>query len=61
MNKFCFIGKNLDKEKITKDLRKCVFEGKVPEPGPVPTTKLTYKVGDRIWCKCAKWEKGTVI
>ena len=24
INKFCFIGKNLDKKKITEDLRKCI-------------------------------------
>lgn len=46
---------------MTKDLRECIFDGKVPEPGPVPKTKLTYKVGDKIICKCAQWEKGTVV
>jgi G3E family GTPase len=38
INKLCFIGKNLNKEQMIADLQKCVFNGKAPEPGPVPKT-----------------------
>lgn len=60
INKFCFIGKNLSKEEMIADLEKCIFDGKAPEPGPVPTDVLTYKVGDRVQCNCGSWEQGTV-
>merc|ERR1712138_341582 len=50
MNKFCFIGKNLDKEKMINELKECIFDGKIPEPGPIPTDKLNFKVGDRVEC-----------
>ena len=50
INKLCFIGKNLDKEQMIADLQKCIFDGKAPEPGPVPKTILTYKVGDLVKC-----------
>lgn len=61
INKFCFIGKNLNKDKILKELQECIFDGKLCEPGPVPTTKLQYKLGARVLCKLDKWEKGTII
>jgi len=61
INKFCFIGKNLKKDEMIAELEKCVFDGKPPEPGPVPTTKLTYKVGDRVQCNCGSWEVGKVV
>jgi len=48
LNKFCFIGKNLDKDKMIAELRECIFDGKVPAPGPEPTTKLTYAVNDKV-------------
>lgn len=60
INKFCFIGKNLDKDQMISDLKECIFDGKAPEPGPVPTRKLKYKVGDRVKCKMEQWEEGTV-
>lgn len=60
INKLCFIGKNLDKDKIISDLKECIFEGKIPEPGDKPTFKLRFKVGDRIECKLNQWEKGTI-
>lgn len=60
LNKFCFIGKNLNKEEIIADLEKCLYDGKPPEAGPVPTDVLTYKVGDRVKCNCGSWEVGTV-
>ena len=60
MNKFCFIGKNLDKEQMIKDLKECIFDGKVPDPGPVPTEKLTFEVGDVVKCKHDGWINGIV-
>lgn len=60
INKFCFIGKNLDKEQMIKDLKKCIFNGKIPDPGPIPTIKLKYKVGDKVKCKLEKWMNGIV-
>merc|ERR1711934_646024 len=60
INKFCFIGKNLNKDEMIADLEKCMFDGKPPEPGPVPTDSLTYNVGDRVKCNCGEWEAGTV-
>lgn len=60
INKFCFIGKNLDKEKMISELKDCIFDGKIPEPGPIPNDKLKYKVGDRVECNVDNWEKGVV-
>ena len=40
INKFCFIGKNLDKDKMISELKECIFEGKLPDPGPIPTENL---------------------
>ena len=57
INKFCFIGKNLDKDQMIKELKECIFEGKVPEPGPLPNYNLRFRKGDVIqykyddeWC-----------
>lgn len=61
INKFCFIGKNLNKEEMIKDLRECIFDGKIPEPGPIPTKKLKYKVGDYVKCKLNTWVEGVII
>merc|ERR1711998_38236 len=60
INKFCFIGKNLNKDEMIEELKSCVFDGKAPEPGPVPTDELTYAVGDRVQCNCGEWMTGTV-
>ena len=60
INKFCFIGKNLDKEQMIADLKQCIYDGKIPEPGAIPNIELTYKVGDRVECKHDKWEKGVI-
>ena len=60
LNKFCFIGKNLDKEKMIKELRACIHDGKTPDPGPIPNVNLTYKVGDRVLCRCENWELGVI-
>lgn len=60
INKFCFIGKNLDKQQMISDLKDCIFDGKLPEPGPIPTDKLRFKIGDRVECRRTKWEKGVI-
>lgn len=60
INKLCFIEKNLDKEQMIADLKKCIFDGKIPEPGPIPILKLTYNVGERVECKPDTWEKGVI-
>ena len=61
INKFCFIGKNLDKEQMINDLKLCIFNCKIPEPGPVPTEKLKYEVGDVVKCKYEDdWVNGVI-
>lgn len=60
INKFCFIGKNLNKEKMIEDLNKCIFNGKIPDPGPKPTLKLKYDIGDSVMCKRDDWVRGVV-
>jgi G3E family GTPase len=60
INKFCFIGKNLNKDEMIAELEACITDGKPPEPGPVPTDELTYKVGDKVKCNCGEWMNGTV-
>jgi G3E family GTPase len=59
-NKFCFIGKNLDKDTMIAELQTCISDGKPPEPGPVPTDTLTYKIGDKVKCNCGEWMTGEV-
>lgn len=60
MNKLCFIGKNLNREEITKGLEACIFNGKYPEPGNPPAIKLRFAVGDRVKVNVGAWEPGTV-
>ena len=61
INKFCFIGKNLDKEQMINDLRRCIFNEKVPDPGPVPTVELNHEVGDVVKCKYEdEWVNGVI-
>ena len=44
------------------ELKKCLFDGKIPDPGPVPTKKLTYNLGDglviKLWYREELWETG---
>lgn len=35
--------------------------GEDPEPGPVPTDSLTYKIGDKVLCNIGKWAEGEVV
>ena len=51
INKFCLISKNLDKDKMITDLKASLFDGKIPDSGPFPTRKITYKLGDGVKCK----------
>merc|ERR1711871_1368757 len=61
INKFCFIGKNLSKDEMIADLRKCMVKCEIPEAGPVPTDQLTYKVGDQVLVKVDNdWVPGSV-
>ena len=60
INKFCFIGKNLDKKQMIKELKECLFDGKIPEPGPVPTRDLTYKLGDYVQVNVGQWVNGII-
>ena len=45
INKFCFIGKNLNKDKMVEELKQCIFDGKIPDPGPILTKNLSLKLG----------------
>merc|ERR1719379_1850943 len=58
LNKFCFIGKNLDKDAMIAELKLCISDGKAPDPGPVPTFPLTYKLDDRVKCNVGEWMPG---
>lgn len=61
ISKFCFIGKNLDKDQMINDLKRCIFNDTRPEPGPVPTDKLKYEVGDVVKCKYEDdWVNGVI-
>jgi G3E family GTPase len=60
-NKLCFIGRNLNRKEIIAALEECIFDGKVPEPGPKPTSKLRFPVGTRVRCNVGGWEAGIVI
>jgi len=61
INKFCFIGKNLDKKELSESLMSCIFNGVYPEPGPQPTTKLRFPVGSRVKVNVGDWTLGTVV
>lgn len=61
VNKLCFIGRNLDRAQLTADLQKCIFDGKFPEPGPVPTDKLRFPVGTKVRVNVGDWMIGTIV
>lgn len=60
INKFCFIGKNLEREKIIKELEDSLVSKNLPEPGPVPKDKLNFEIGDIVVCKQAGWSTGII-
>eukprot|EP00291_Cryptomonas_curvata_P029809 CAMPEP_0172206754 /NCGR_PEP_ID=MMETSP1050-20130122/33408_1 /TAXON_ID=233186 /ORGANISM="Cryptomonas curvata, Strain CCAP979/52" /LENGTH=111 /DNA_ID=CAMNT_0012885901 /DNA_START=24 /DNA_END=356 /DNA_ORIENTATION=+ len=52
-NRFCFIGKNLNRTQLEAALMKCV----VPDD-----TVLRFKVGDTVMCRMEEgWRKGKVL
>lgn len=53
INKFCFIGRNLNREELTTGFEACIMQPKDLE--------LRFKVGDKVKCNTGKWQKGTVI
>ena len=61
INKFCFIGKDLDKDKMIEELKECIFNGVVPEPGPIPTEELRYEPGQLVQCKQDGWVNGIIL
>lgn len=61
INKFCFIGKNLNKEEMISELKECIFNGVVPEPGPKPTIELRYEEGQLVKCKQDEWVNGVIV
>jgi len=60
MNKLCFIGRNLDREEITKGLEACIFDGKYPEPGTPPKRQLRFPVGANVRVNIGDWVSGIV-
>ena len=60
INKFCFIGKNLNKEQMIIELKECIFDGNIPDPGPIPTDELAFSVGDIVMCKTDEWRAGVI-
>ena len=61
INKFCFIGKNLNKEEMISELKECIFNGVVPEPGPKPTAELRFEEGQLVICKQDEWKNGVIL
>lgn len=61
MNKLCFIGRNLDKKAITEGLQECVFNGKLPDPGEPPKTKLRFDIGTKVVVNVGQWIPGVVV
>ena len=45
---------------MINDLKECIFDGKIPDPGPVPTDELRFKVGEHVQCKTDEWLNGIV-
>jgi G3E family GTPase len=61
MNRLCFIGKNLNRAELEEQLKACIFNGKYPDPGPVPTDPLRYQVGDQVLCNVGTWEPSVIM
>jgi len=60
MNRFCFIGKNLDREELTEGLKACLWDGKLPDPGEKPNRSLRFKAGDKVQVNVDEWVNGIV-
>ena len=52
INKICFIGRNLDREELTKAIYDCL-----------ETNSLRFKIGDKVECNVGEetWQDGEVI
>ena len=61
MNKMCFIGKKLNRQELTDGLLACLSDGKLPEPGPLPTYTPKYLVGDVVRVQVDGWCKATIV
>merc|ERR1712216_47898 len=61
VNKLCFIGRNLDRDFLYKELLTCIHDGKPVDPGTPPKQKLRFKVGDKVVCMTGDWSKGKVV
>lgn len=61
LNKLCFIGRNLDRDFLYTELKKCVHDGKPVDPGKPPNKKLRFKVGDTVQCMTGEWSRGKVV
>lgn len=61
LNKLCFIGRNLDRASLIEGLQTCIFDGKYPEPGEPPKTRLRFAVGNTVLVNVGDWKQGVVI
>lgn len=41
--------------------KKPLANGENPDPGPVPTDTLTYKIGDKVQCNTGQWTEGEIV
>jgi len=59
LNKLVFIGKNLDKEELTRLFDACMS---TPESRAKKVSNLRFQIGDKVECSTEKgWSKGTVV
>jgi G3E family GTPase len=61
VNKLCFIGRNLNRTQLVEGLQECIFDGKFPEPGPVPTSKLRFSIGTKVRVNVGSWVPGVIV
>lgn len=61
INKFCFIGRNLNRDELVNGLKACIFNGVYPDPGPIPTTPLRYPVGVTVLVNVGDWEEAVIV
>lgn len=61
VNKLCFIGRNLDRDFLYKELLLCLHDSKAIDAGSPPEDKLRFKIGDRVECQTGDWSQGKVV
>jgi hypothetical protein len=61
MNRLCFIGRNLNRAELEEQLKLCIFNGQLPEPGPIPPDPLRFNVGDQVLCNVGTWEPSVIV